>query len=360
MKQRFLLITRNYPPKVGGLEAYSYNLIQEFESNFETYKLVLSRSNLHLPWFLPYCFFMALYIAWQKEVKYIHLCDALLSPIGLLLKIFTQAQISISVVGLDITYRNRVYQRIAPWCVSKMDIVVCISQATRNECIARGISPDRCSVIPVGIRSEEAFIDLAQSELRRNLEQLFNLRLDNKLLLVTVGRLVKRKGVAWFVDNVIPELTEDFLYFIVGEGPEHEKIERLIRGKHLSNRVFLLGKLSDHQRNVVLNAADIFIMPNITVDGDIEGFGIVMLEAGSVGLPVIASDIQGIRDAVLDGRTGYLVEEGNSGEFVAKIVSTDLDKRSIRAIVKETFDWPRIAERYFDALLGCELRSSDH
>lgn len=360
MKQRFLFITRNYPPKVGGLEAYSYNLIKEFDSNFGTYKLVLSRSNLHLLWFLPYCFFRALYIAWHKEVKYIHLCDALLSPIGLLLKIFTQAKISISVVGLDITFHNFIYQRIVPWCVSKMDIVVCISHATRDECIARGISPDKCSVIPVGIRSEEAYIDLTQSELRRNLEQLFNLTLDDKLLLVTVGRLVKRKGVAWFVDNVIPELTEDFLYFIVGEGPEYEKIEGLIRAKHLSNRVFLLGKLSDQQRNVVLNASDIFIMPNITVDGDIEGFGIVMLEAGSVGLPVIASNIQGIRDAVIDGQTGYLVEEGNPGDFIAKIVSTDLDKTSIRMIVKETFDWPRIAERYYDALLGGELRSSGH
>ena len=148
-------------------------------------------------------------------------------------------------------------------------------------------------------------------------------------------------------------------YLIVGEGPEDEKIKRLIGAKHLSNRVFLLGKLSDEQRNVVLNASDIFIMPNITVDGDIEGFGIVMLEAGSVGLPVIASNIQGIRDAVIDGQTGYLVEEGNSGDFVARIVSADLNKASIRAIVKKTFDWPRIAERYFDALLGCELRSSD-
>jgi glycosyltransferase involved in cell wall biosynthesis len=290
---------------------------------------------------------MALYIAWKNEIKYIHLCDALLSPIGLLLKIFTQAQISTSVVGLDVTFHNFIYQRIVPWCVGKMDVVVCISHATRDECLSRGISPDKCSVIPVGVRSGEAYIDSTQSELRRDLEQLFNLTLDNKLLLVTVGRLVKRKGVAWFVENVIPEL-------------EYEKIDRLIRAKHLSNRVFLLGNLSDQQRNVVLNASDIFIMPNITVDGDIEGFGIVTLEAGSVGLPVIASNIQGIRDAVIDGRTGYLVEEGNSGDFIAKIVSTDLDKTSIRTIVKETFDWPRIAERYFDVLLGCELRSSDY
>jgi len=352
MEPRFLFITRNYPPKVGGLETYSYNLIKEFESNFETYKLVLSRSNLHLLWFFPYCFIMAIYITWQNEVKYIHMCDALLSPIGLLLKIFTQAQISISVVGLDVTFHNFFYQRIVPWCVSKLDIVICISHATQDECIARGINPDKCRVIPVGIRSEEAYIGATQSELRRNLEQLFKVTLEHKVLLVTVGRLVKRKGVAWFVDNVLPELSEDFLYFIIGDGPEYEKIERLIRANHLSNRVILLGKLSDEHRNVVLNASDIFIMPNIIIDSDIEGFGIVALEAGSVGLPVIASNIQGIRDAVIDGRTGYLVEEGNRDDFIAKIVLTDLDKTSIRTIVKETFDWPRIAERYFYVLLG--------
>ena len=102
----FLLMTRNYPPKVGGLEAYSYNLIREFENRFKTFKLTLSRPNFHLVWFLPYCFVAAFYLIWRNRITHVHLCDAMLSPIGLLLKFFTRARISTSVVGLDITYNH--------------------------------------------------------------------------------------------------------------------------------------------------------------------------------------------------------------------------------------------------------------
>lgn len=360
MRPNFLLITRNYPPKVGGLENYSYNLIKEFESNFRTYKLTLSKSNFHLIWFLPYCLVMALYIVWRGKSQYIHLCDALLSPVGVLLKFFTNAQVSTSVAGLDITFRNPVHQRIVPWCVGRLDAVICISNATRDECVARGISPKKCKVIPIGIRSETAYIDLSRDELSRQMEQLFNVKMTDRILLVTVGRLVKRKGVSWFVEKVFPGLSNDFLYFIIGDGPEYGKIETRIKDNHLSDRVFLLGRLPDEQRNVVLNASDIFIMPNISVDGDIEGFGIVALEAGAAGLPVIASNLQGIRDAVIDGQTGYLVEEGDPNDFIAKIISVDLDKTSIRMIVKENFDWPQVAQRYFDVLLAGELHSPDH
>ena len=357
---KFLLITRNYPPKVGGLENYSYNLINEFESNFETYKLVLSKSNLHLAWFLPYCLIMAVYIARRRNVKHIHLCDALLSPVGVLLKLFTNAQVSTSVAGLDITFRNPIHQRTVPWCVGKMDAVICISNATRDECVARGVDPGKCKVIPVGIRSELAHIDLSRDELLRRAAHLCNVKITDRVLLVTVGRLVKRKGVAWFVEQVFPRLPEKYLYFIVGDGPEREKIEALIKDNHLSDRVLLLGRLPDDQRNLILNASDLFIMPNIVVAGDIEGFGIVALEAGAAGLPVIASNIQGIRDAVIDGQTGYLAQESNPDDLIAKIMSADLDRASIRMIVKENFDWPKIAQRYFDVLLSGEAHSSGH
>ena len=60
-------------------------------------------------------------------------------------------------------------------------------------------------------------------------------------------------------------------------------------------------------------------MPNIKVPGDMEGFGIVVLEAGSYGLPVIASNIEGIKDAVIDGKTGFLVGAGNAKEYIKKM-----------------------------------------
>jgi phosphatidylinositol alpha-1,6-mannosyltransferase len=92
-------------------------------------------------------------------------------------------------------------------------------------------------------------------------------------------------------------------------------------------------------------------MPNITVPGDVEGFGIVALEAGSCGLPVVASNIQGLRDAVINGKTGYLVEEGDVDGFVGRITDMNLDKDQIRKIVNSTFDWANIYKRYHDVFV---------
>lgn len=351
MEPRFLFITRNYPPKIGGLEAYSFNLIHEFEKRNQTYKITLTKSNRHLFWFFPYSLLKALYICWKHDVGYIHLCDALLSPVGVLLKLLTRAKISISVVGLDITYRNFFYQLLVPRCVHRMDQVICISRATRYECISRGIPSSRCTVIPIGINPTDAYLPLSKEDVRHELEKIADVSLQNHTVLLTVGRLVKRKGVAWFVEHVMPQLDARYLYLIVGAGPQKDRIQQLVARHQLEDCVFLLGKRPNAERNILLNASDMFIMPNITVPGDVEGFGMVAIEAGSCGLPVIASNLQGIRDAVLDGKSGILVEERNANAYLTAIQNMPLDREQIRTTVLSTFNWAAIYDQYHKTMV---------
>src|SRR5512136_1865169 len=82
----FLFITRNYPPQVGGLETYSYHLIRQFETSGRTLKITLGKPKVHLFWFLPFCFLKAVYLCWRHSVRAVHLCDGLLSPIGVMLR----------------------------------------------------------------------------------------------------------------------------------------------------------------------------------------------------------------------------------------------------------------------------------
>jgi glycosyltransferase involved in cell wall biosynthesis len=78
-----------------------------------------------------------------------------------------------------------------------------------------------------------------------------------------------------------------------------------------------------------------------------EGFGIAALEAGSAGLPVVASNIEGLRDAVIDGVTGHLVEERNVQQYIDSIRHAQFNRETVRAVVNQKFNWPHIASRYY-------------
>ena len=172
MKQKILFVSKNYPPKLGGLETYSYNLIKEFEQNYSVYKIVLRKSILNLVWFLPFSFLKALLLARRHSLKNIHLCDGLLAPLGVLLKWVTRTSVSVSIHGLDITYKNRFYQRLIPRCVAQLDKIICVSRSTRDECVDRGIPKGKCWVIPNGIRPDELYLHQSRDDLRFKLEKL--------------------------------------------------------------------------------------------------------------------------------------------------------------------------------------------
>jgi len=351
MNLKALFITRNYPPKIGGLETYSYNLIREFEAHHHADKIVLAKSNIHLVWFLPYCVLKALFIVRIHSIQLIHLCDGLLAPIGILLKLLRGARVSISIHGLDITYRNPFYQLIIPRCVARLDKVICVSSSTRDECVGRGIAKNKCAVIPNGIRPNESYLTQPRQDLRRGLGEVLGVSLDDKVILLTIGRLVERKGVAWFVENVMPRLPPFYCYLIAGDGPQYRHVREVSVKRNVEERVVLFGRVTDKEKRRLFNASDILLMPNITVPHDVEGFGIVAIEGGSCGLPVIASNLQGIKDAVIDRKTGYLVNERDVDGFIERIEKMKLDREEVRALVNGTFDWTRIYKRYYEILI---------
>lgn len=347
-----LFITRKFPPTKGGMEKVAYELYKHLSEITNVELIKWGGSNKWLPLVLPYFFLKSCWVLLKKKIDIIYLQDGLLSPLGLLLKKISGKNVAITIHGLDVTYNNKFYQFLIPKCVSKMDKIICISQATKQECINRGIPEEKITVIPDGI-SDGFYLNEDKEVLKSALEKMADLKIKDKKVLLSVGRLVERKGIHWLVENVIPKLLKqrnDFVYLIAGDGIFKEKIKEVIRKNNLGDYVTMLGKVDDGVLKLLYNSSDILVMPNIPVEGDMEGFGIVALEAASCGVSVVASKLEGVKDAVTDGKNGFLVEAYNINEFV-KTVNRLLDNdekreeigRNAREFSLENYSWNKIA-----------------
>jgi phosphatidyl-myo-inositol dimannoside synthase len=156
------------------------------------------------------------------------------------------------------------------------------------------------------------------------------------VVLATLGRLVRRKGSRWFVEAVLPLLPDHVHYIVAGSGPELEPIRKAARAAGVAARVHLLGAVDDELREAVLQGADVFVQPNIAVPGDMEGFGLVTIEAALRGTPVVAAALEGILDAVVDGETGILLPPQEAQAWADRIRALCTD-RGARDALGQTY-----------------------
>jgi phosphatidylinositol alpha-1,6-mannosyltransferase len=305
--------------------------------------LAMPGSQRNLVWWLPVTALRAAAVA--RRVEVVHLGDAVLSLVGALVKAVTRTPVVMTVHGLDLIFANAAYQHYLRW-FCRPDLVIANSSATAEQARARGLGP--VVVVPLGVDDRKL---TSREELA---SEVARLRTAGKRIMLTTGRLVARKGVAWFVAEVLPRLPDDVVYVVAGEGDARPAIEAAIATSGAYDRVILLGRVSDVQRDTLYVAADCFVMPNIVVPGDMEGFGLVALEASVTGLPVVAARLQGIVDAVHDGNNGVLVEPGDAAGF-AKAVLEVLEyppeqRAAIRQYTLSRFSWHAMAEAYGQAM----------
>jgi len=346
---------------MGGMQRVSMQLVKELSSKDDIeIKTVIQ----HAPWKgieIKTVFFLLKLIFKLPKIVDEFKPDVILfsSMVTASLAKFTRKKISVPMVtinhGQDVKMPIGVYQNFVPKVFEALDGVISVSEATRQECIKRGMDPQKGVALPNGFDMTD-FKDVPDKEIaRKEIENIFDLNLNSTFLLLTVGRQVKRKGHEWFIKEVLPLIKSDVVYLVIGDGPEHERLKEVTKNSVVKEKVLLVGKQSDEVLKKAYAASDVFIMPNIPIPGDMEGFGIVLLEANLAGTAAVASDLEGIKDVIKDGQNGYKIEVRDSKSFsetVDNLLISEIDKISAlsRNYVLENFAWNKVAQQYISYL----------
>lgn len=375
---RILLVTWNYPPKIGGMEKLLSQLVQNLRPYANVHVIApyanpdhsdiaqekITRPNRDgLVWFALYAFWEGFRLLRSGSHDVILGGSALVTPIVYLLGKPFRVPSVVYVHGLDLIYSRPIYQWMIRHVLPRCDRVFANSHASKQEALHRGVSAGSISVLHPGLD----FSELRTIPDTDGIEKKHDI--DGRLTLFSAGRLAKRKGLVEFVSNSLPAIVDkhpNVIFIIAGGNPSlslthredtKAKIQAEVRRLGLEDHVRLLGWIDRQDLINLYHACDIFVLPAIQVPGDMEGFGIVLIEASAAGKPVVSTKLGGITDAVVDGKSGILVEAGRWDELadaISKLLENESLRREMgqfgRERVKDELDWPIIAEQYVEKL----------
>lgn len=377
-----LFLIRKNPDTIGGIQRHNARLLAGLSGSFQIERVIWRGPEWGAPFYFPLFYFKTA----RNGAGLIHCDDAVTAIIGSALKKNTGKKAVATVHGLDVILPIQLYQNILSRALKRLDRVICVSKATARQVEIRGVSKEKIEIIPNSAEKVRVVLPKNKSVLDK-IRNLTGINLEGKKVLFSLGRPLRRKGFDCFIRNVFVHLPEDFIYIVAGSlqksplwlkaaapfikeetrrklliasgcdsiSDELEKLSRM-------PRVYYLKTISEELRELLYSASDLFIMPNRTVDGDMEGFGIVALEAAIRGVPVVATGIEGITDAVVHGENGFCIEEGDDAETIKTIIALTDDAGELRTFGEKTraFTEKRFApetvyvryEKIFDELLN--------
>lgn len=374
MRRRILLVTRNLPPLLGGMERLNWHIAAQLADNDDIRVIGPAGAAMLAPKgtdvrevrISPLAVFllkagwygMREALRWRPHV--VLAGSGLMAPIAWLIGRCTGTRVMIYVHGLDIVVPHAIYRRIWLPAIRRADRVIANSRATAYLAEQAGVAADRIGVVHPGV-------DVPQhGEKREMMSARFRhkYRLAAAPLLLSVGRLTQRKGLQEFVSEVLPLVVKarsDILLLIVGDSATQAlygaaqtpaTIQAAAEAAGVGDHIRFLGKLDEDDLHGAYSAADVHIFPIRDLPGDVEGFGMVAIEAAAHGLPTVAYACGGVVDAVGEGVSGRLVTAGDVVGFAEAILYTLSERMNPLAMQRfaSRFEW-----KNFGAALQSEV-----
>jgi phosphatidylinositol alpha-1,6-mannosyltransferase len=367
-----LVITWNYPPRRGGIESLIGSLCDELRKSRPVY-VITSRAPalgpeenvFRAP--LPGLIAFALYAVWRgaallarnKQIGVVVGGSAVVTPVVLILSRLFGRRAVVQVHGLDVVYRSPIYQWLCVRWLKYCDDVIANSRFTAQLAHSKNVPPDRITVIPPGVVSERFEERTDRAAAKRSWGA------DRKKIILFVGRLARRKGVKEFIENAFVHIRQEIpgaMFLIAGGNPTEslthrddaaKEINAAVARLGLESQVRLLGSSSDEELIKLYQGCDLVVLPALEMRDDVEGFGIVALEAAAAGKPVVATRVGGIPDAVEDGRSGILIEPREYQAFSRAVIALLQDRDRSQSLgsyaqcrVAKRFSWRYLVARY--------------
>ena len=360
---RVLFLTRRYPPSRGGAQTHAFKLYTYLDQRAPTHLIALkAESVLHLAWFMPLTFLRAAIHLLLGRADIVYFADGVVASVAWALTPFKgRAKFCCSLFGLEMTFGNRWARNLMGAGVRRCDGIAVISDNSLQIAAKTwNLAPRRMRLIYLGAEPEELPED-RDAALRQAFEQKYGIDFDQDRVVLNLGRQVPRKGVAAFVKQGLALLDPDIKVLIVGGGPDAVRIAAGRDKLEHPERVLLLGVLDDDVCSMLRRHCDLFLMPNVTTPGDVEGYGIAPLEAMYFGTPVVAFAVDALVEAVREG--GWLVPPGDYQGFAETVHAyyalspaqrTEVNTQTREYCLRE-YGWDTASARY--AELFEEIRS---
>ncbi len=378
-RPRILLVTRNLPPLVGGMERLNWHMAEELAKVAEVRVIgpqgaaavapagiEVREAPLKPLWqFLLRAQGLALRTAANWKPDIVLAGSGLAAPLVWLAARVCGADAAVYVHGLDVAVKHPLYRALWLPAIRRMQVVIANSQPTAALCRQIGVAAERIAIVHPGVElpGESPAAngdDSAGIHFRREH------RLGDRPLLLSVGRLSTRKGLREFVTQALPQIVAahpKVMLLVIGDAPKQalhaqvqspESIQAAAEAAGVGGNLRFLGIITDYAKlGDAYRAADVHVFPVRELPGDPEGFGMVAVEAAAHGLPTVAFATGGIVDAVADGRSGRLVANGDYSGFAIAVSQALAQRAALRGACidfAQEFAWPVFGNGIWAAL----------
>ena len=354
----YLIVTRAFPPELGGMQSLMWGLTKEMSKNFmikvfadyqENHKEFDKNENFSIERiggikFLRKIRKAQLVNEFLKENKVQGLIADHWKSLEL---INTDKKKYCLIHGKEINHPkgSSLNKRVIK-VLNNVEKIIANSEYTKNLAINNGVNKDKVIVINPGV-------DPAQDLNKKSLEKVESLLKTKSPRLITVSRFDKRKNhekVVMALRN-LKQLYPDIVYICVGYGDEEKNIKDLVKELDLGSQVMFFKDISNDLKNSLIAKSDIFVMPSIIHKTSVEGFGIAYVEAAQYGVPSLGGKDGGASDAISHDKTG-LICNGNNLDDIYSSLNSMIENKKYHVFGKNAkeyvskFEWKEIINNY--------------